>query len=99
MHSQALLPTLLLVYDQGGIEREFYDPTDGKYIVSFTFPIRFTNSPFYIRLQSIQRAASYRTTWGTVIANTITSLGFKAYHSEFHGDTQSAKISYIAIGI
>ena len=85
--------------DQGGNEREFYDPTDGKHIVDFTFPVRFTKSPFYIAIQATQRAASYRTTWGTVISNTVSNLGFKAYHSEFHSEIQAAKLSYVTFGV
>lgn len=84
---------------QGGNYQYYYDVIAGQSIVSFTFPIGFTATPRSIILQAVQKEASYRTTWGTVIANTITKTGFNAYNSEFHTETQSTKLSYIAVGI
>lgn len=87
--------------NQGGKEREFYDPDPhlSRKIVNFSFPIKFNNHPLAVQMQSIQSAESYRTTFGTVIFNTITSNGFKAYHSELTPEVQAAKLGYIAIGI
>lgn len=52
-----------------------------------------------IHMQAIQQAESYLVTIGDVIDNTVTNTSFKAYHYEIHETVQSAKLSYIAIGI